>query len=424
MAERLTTRLFIIALSLVAFPAYAQADAGDGFKSGAFSLTPGLNLRSAYDSNVFYESTDETTPTGAASVSVEPFFRIDTEAANNLQLYLDSSVAWQQYLASDAASEQSGLSADLGVGAGFNTQGAFSFRIEDRLIRTNEPPSNPTNDTYNRFTNRLGITAGLHPGGRALQHYLSYDWFVYRHDPLTDLNRMTHNFGLKNYWLFLPKTSAVLSAEYSITSYDQAARNAGPFVNSNSSPLRITGGLSGLVTNRIAVRLIGGYGWSFHDAGASHSGMLVDARGTWYFGNISADNSLFLGYARNFGEATLANFYTWDKPYAGYSQGLLNNRLRLTANVSAAFRSYGETPQGVIAGPSGDLVLPTSLSDTLVSADAGATFNLTKWWSAGLRYGLHANFNDDVVVTTNTAASDARRDYLRHVITVETTVRY
>lgn len=428
MAKRILTRCLLI-MALVAIPSIVSAEMGDGIKSGAFTLTPGISLAGNYTNNLFYESADETNPSAAPSMSVRPFFKIETEEANNLQLSLDSSLTYQQYFSeSGAISEQSGLSADVGIGAAFNTQGAFSFKLEDRFVRTNEPPSNPTSFAYNRVMNRLGATAGLHPGGKALQHYLSYNWILYRHDRLTDLNRMIHNFNLNNYWLFLPRTSFVLSADFSLVDYENQLRDGGgtianpTFVNSNSSPLRITGGVTGLITERIGLRLTGGYGWSFHDQGDTYQGLLLDIQAQWYFGGSANKNKLYLGYSRDFGDATISNFYARDRPYAGYSQSLLSDRLNLNAEVSTSFRAYGGVPAGAVAGSAGSVNIPPNLADVLLRVSLGADYNLTKWWSAGIAYDFSANFTDDVVVTAT--GTDSLRDFQRHVVSVNTTVRY
>jgi hypothetical protein len=396
MAKRITTRCLVFALSLVAFPAYAQAEAGDGIKSGAFTLAPSLSVGSSYDTNLFFQSADEATLTAAPALNVTPAFRITTEETNNLQLSLDSSVTWQQFFGENVVRAQSGLSADVGGSVAFNTQGAFSLRIEDRLVRTNETPPNAADFTFNRLTNRLGVTAGLHPGGRALQHYLSYDFFIFRHDPLDDLNRMQHNVSLQNYWLFLPKTSFVLSGDYSFIDYESEFRDGGgnvsnpTFRNVNSQPLRVTGGLTGLITDRIGMRLVGGWGWSFHELvgdaeDVRFSGLLVDVQAQYHFGNLSNRNRIFLGYSRDFREAAISRFFVLNRPYAGYQQGFFNSRLQLNIDFDVAFRSFQGTPVGAISGQAGTVNIAGDIGDTLVTGSANLTYNLTKWWSLGAR---------------------------------------
>jgi hypothetical protein len=366
-----------------------------------------------YDTNVFYESEDETTSLAAApSLRFTPFLSLESLNPSIAQYQVDASLTWQQYLDSEIAiSEQSGLSANIGGTLGINREGAVSITFKERFSRTNEPPDGPVLEAYNRNVNSLGASLGIHPGGKVFQHYLSYDWILYRHEDIASINRMIHNLSLTNYWRFLPRTAATLAFDYQIVDYDDPVQTGG-VVNNNSTPLRVKAGLTGLITNRISVNLMGGWGWSFHEGGGdSFSGLLLDAKLSWAFGSLSNKNNLFIGYSQGFADTTIGNFYNYYRPYAGYSQRLAE-RLSLSLETDLSIREYVGTPD--FAG---------DLSDMLIGARAGLGFQITKWWTADVAYRLAVNVTNDELFNPSIGSSSLR-EYSKHLVTFGTTVRY
>lgn len=397
----------------VAICGTAQAEPGDGIRSDSLQASLGLTLSGSYDTNVFYESEDETTSLSAApSLRFTPFLSLGSLNPGTVQYQADASLTWQQYLDSDLAiSEQSGLSANLGGTLGINRDGAVSITFKERFARTNEAPDGPILEAYNRNVNSLGASLGLHPGGKVFQHYLSYDWILYQHEDIASINRMTHNLSLTNYWRFLPRTAATLSFDYQIVQYDEEIQTGG-VVNSNSTPLRVNAGLTGLITNRVSANLVGGWGWSFHSGnGPSFSGLLLDARLSWAFGLLSSKNNLYVGYSQGFADTTIGNFYNYYRPYAGYNQRLAE-RLSLQLETELSIRDYAGTPD--FAG---------DLSDMLVGARAGLGFQIFKWWSADVAYRLSMNVTDDELLNPSLGLSSLR-EYSKHLVTFGTTVRY
>jgi hypothetical protein len=407
---------------LVGIAQTAYAEAGDGLQAGRLVLSPSLSASSGFDSNLFRQSTDEAAPTTAPSVALTPALSISTLDPQPVDLSSDASVTWTQYISgSRLVNAQSGLKADVGADVGFNREGPVSFTVQDRLRRTNEPPPVPAEFAYNTTTNRLGATLGVHPGGKVFQHFLSYDWTIVTVDRVPDIDRQIHNFTLKNYWRFLPRTAAVLTGDYSLIRYNEPNRN-GVFENVNSTPLRVSAGLTGLITKTLSLRIIGGWGWGFYDDETSFSGVVLDTQVTYRPGPVDDKNRLFLGYTRNFQDSTIANFATFHRPYAGYEQSIAG-RIGLSIGANAMIRDYEGAPEGTFAGPGGDVTISGGLNDLKVGANAGLGFDIRKWWDVGVRYALSANLTDDVV-TSEVAGNDAVREYVKHLVTLSTTVRY
>lgn len=406
--------------------AVAFADPGGGLHAGRLTLSPGVTAAGVLDTNLFRTSVSEAGgPVIAPSVALTPFLTINTDPGAPVSLGFDGRATWQQHIdpGNPIVTAQSGLSADVGADIGVNEEGAFSLRLGDRFQRTNEPPSAPSDVTYNRTLNRLGVTAGVHPGGKVFQHYLSYDWLLFLHDELADTNRMIHDLTLKNYWRFLPRTAGVLNADFQIVQYETDARLGGAYANVNSTPLRVTGGLSGLITKRLSVRLLGGYGWSFHQGDTSFNGLLVDTLLTFVFGNLAENNRLFAGYELNFQDSLIAIYARYHRPYVGYEQGIAKQRLRFTSRVEALIRSYVGSPIGSFSGPSGDVVINDALEDFIIRGQAGLTFKVFNWWALSLQYHLITNLTNDVIAVGG-GAEDVVREYMRHLVTFGTTFKY
>lgn len=402
-------RLLVGVLLGVLTSSVAWAEPGDGLRAGNLKVTPGLTLSTLYDTNVFFESAKETESlSGAPSIRVEPFLQMETTGERMTQVTLDAKMGWQQYLSSKTTlSEQSGLSANLAGEVGINRHGAFSVTFKERFARTNEAPNSPTAFPFNRDINSLGLTLGLHPGDQVFQHYLTYNWVLYHHEnaELSNLDRTIHHATLANNWRFLPRTALVLTADIQLIQYDTTV-TSGSLSTTNSMPLRLTGGLSGSITNRIAVSLTGGWGWGFYEAGPTASNALVDGRVSWRFGSLSSANTLFLGYAQGFGDASISNYYTFYKPYAGYTQSF-TDRMSFKLDGSLQLRSYPGS----------------SFNDSLLQISAGTGFKITKWWSLDAGYTFASNFTDDTVQIT-TVGDEALRAYMRHLISLSTTIHY
>ena len=403
-----------------------SAEPGDGLQTGNLKLSPGISLFGGFNSNVFFSADDET-GFSAPTLRVQPFFDVSTIQPDAFDFGFNGKVAWQQYLDSnDVVSDQSGLDANVGLHLTLNPNGAFSFRVEDSFERTNEPPYDPTSTSYDRTLNRVGATIGIHPGGRVFEHYLSYDWSLQLHDTTESVDRQIHDFTLRNYWKFLPRTAFVLTGDVQIVDYNDESRPVGGqnFANVESTPLRITGGLTGLITSRLALNLVGGWGFGFYADDPSFSGFLADVSLKYYFGSSAEKSNVYVGYEREFIDSTIGNFKSWHRPYLGFEQGIANRRLMLDVRADFLVRTYEGTFEGVHNVASGQLIVPPDIDDNLLRIRAGVTFNLTRWLSTGVNYSLAANFTDDVVTSSVGTAGDALRRYTQHNVGLQLTAKY
>lgn len=408
----------------------AWGEWGEGIQGGPFTLHPGLSLSMGFDSNVYFASQQEASQLRQAPEGViEPQLTIETADPGAFDLNLDASVGWRQYLTGEeAVRSQSGLSAGLDATGTFNAEGPFSVQLREQFVRTNETPNYVTTEPINRIFNRAGIMLGLHPGGRVLETYASYDFSLYRHSRFQDLDRHTHHLGWHGHWSFLPKTAITAEVDYRMIRYNEAFRGGDQDIhprlpNVNSDPLRLYGGIRGLITPRISVGLSGGYGWAFYDDGPSFSGALAKVEGSYQFGNVAYENRLRLGYERSFTDSVISNFYTSHRAVAGYEQGFVDNRLRLELEVETQIRDYSETGITNVQTDTSDIQYPDRFSDLLLGIGAGTNFEIRNGWSVGAKYSFRSNFTEDRVQVDG-LGEDSVRDYQRHHLLLSTELRY
>lgn len=422
----------LIALALAAFPATVSAEPGEGLRSGNFQLNPGLMLGSGFNSNLFYSSGGEPTNSVPLGI-VEPRLVIKTIEPTSVDVGFNGAVAWTQYFAVDNedVSKQSGLSTTLTGGVSFNPRGSVSFRIFDDFMRTNEAPSSASTQSINRIWNRSGAHLGFHPGGRVLESYLEYNYTLYRHNLYQELDRGAHNISLKNSWKFLPKTALVLNASYSILQYMEPPANRPVVPKVDSTPLRLMGGVSGLLTNRLGAKLMAGYGAGYYDSGDSFSGPLGLAEIYYGFGNHSLKNRLRAGYEYNFRDSPISNYYTFHRIYTGYDQGFLASRLRIGVEGDVNIRDYHYKGGGTRVPTQGgqQVISPEDVNDLALYAGANVLYNFTNWWNAELRYRFGTNFTDDQIEIFQNAVDVSPsevilREFIQHQLMVQTTFTY
>ncbi|QDG52732.1 hypothetical protein FIV42_18895 [Persicimonas caeni] len=439
----LAAAALFVGLFPVGQPAAAQP--GDGLKSsdGGWKLTPALTLSGGYNSNVFRtgEGEEFSSPTVDSPLGyVEPSLRISNPGARSFLLDFDASLQWEQYFGGEVTAEsggvvnpveQSGLSAKADIAATFNPKGDVSLTLDENFTRLNEPSNFTGNGTYNWIVNRAGATVGIQPGAGILDVDLGYHWWLhyYETETLSQLDRNEHRFDLAARWRFLPKTALLVEADYGILSYSDSA-NEGEredldepvLANFGSTPLRVQGGLSGLLTRRIAVRALAGYGWSMYEEGPSFSGVIGTAALAYTFGRLDLKNNLELGYTRDFRNSTLGNYYSGHTVFANLEAGLYERLVVMRLGGRFELRDYTQN----IDGTQSEEDTGNSLNDELLIGVAGVQTNLNDWLIFDLEYNLRANFTDDFYTVPSFDGEQLNfvREYTQHIITLSTTFQY
>lgn len=417
--------------------ASVQAAPGDGVQSAeGWTVRPAISLLGKYDDNLYREAGQEGEPRiDAGSATLRPSFEVSTPETSNFRLEVDTALQWEQYFGEEVdginPADQSGLSAHADVLAQLNSKGHVSLTLENDFERFNVPPNSPGAEPFNWIRNRAGGTVGIHPGARILTAELGAGWsgFFYDHPQLDRLDRDEFDFDFEGQWRFLPKTALLLNADYRLIRWNDSVRVEDPRIgtlnNVDADHGRVRGGLTGLLTNRIALRAVAGYGWTAHDVGPDFSGVIGTAAISYTFGRLDLENTLRLGYERDFGNATVGNFYTSHEVFSEYEQGLWDRLVSLYLGARFQMRDYTFNTDFTESAPGAG---PDSLTDEILAGRAGVRTNIDDWWSVDLRYSLRANFTDDVFEVEAIDPEDPTelvlRDYMQHVVTLSTTFQY
>lgn len=419
-------------VSLVAMST-ASAEWGEGVRGGPFVVHPGVSLSVGFDSNLYHESAGSTHAIHRAPEGiVEPRLGIRTAEGGSWNFQADAAVGWRQFFSDDdRIRRQSGLSASLDGSLRWNEEGAFSLQFSDEFARTNEIPNYVTSEPLNRIFNRAGVMAGLHPGGRVIESYGSYDFSLYRHSRLQGLDRNTHHFGWNTHWAFLPRTALTAEVDHRRIRYEREFTGEvidGRIRNSDSNPVRLLGGIEGLITPRISLGLRGGYGWARYEVGPDHQGALARVEASYQFGSLEFDNRLRAGYRYGFRDASIGNFYRTHRGIAGYEQGFFGNRFRLDVEGSLQTRDYAELDVDAATVDLGTADLPEgNLNDLLIGGDVRASYEIRNGWEVGLSYRFRSNFTDDRIEIEYVGDPDEEtlmRDYQRHHLLLSTELTY
>ena len=390
----------------IGVPGVAYGEPGDGVQAGNYNLSFGLRLTSSYNSNLFSQSEDASVAPGALSIPLT----LSAKLATVKPRLVDTSLAWSgtgAFFVSDreATRDQSGFSTQLKGTSIINKEGNASLFLEQLFTRTNEAANWVGAESINRIINRSGATLGIHPGGQVLKGFLSYAWqgFFYN-DFYDDLDKHEHLFALRTAYQFLPRTAFYLNTDFRLIRYDDPVRGlqtGNTLPNSDSTPLRINGGLNGLVLRNLNVHLGLGYGWAFYDIGESFDGLLADAVLQYYIG--PQQNTTFIaGYQRSFDDSPIGNASVSDTFKLGVDQSILNKEVVFSLLGSLEFRDIMLPPAAtdVILADGSAATLRSEIDDTIANVSLGVNWNPTKWLDIGAAYKLRGNFTDTPLFDT------------------------
>jgi hypothetical protein len=443
----------VLLATVVSSPSWVAAGPGDGLRAGDLKLHPRLTLSGGYDTNVFRLSEDEISDGGAFGapvLNISPGLAIETIDPTTFKLDFDGELTWEQYFGSNPAlTSQSGLTGKGSFGTTFNYDGGVSFRVEDDFTYENIPPNDPSTDSFNELVNRAGAVLGIHPGERIFRLDLGYGYKIFRYytPALFDLDRDKHQIDLDLTWRFLPKTAFVLQGDFDVIRYETEFRGVqsdqipdrDKLPNVDSTPLKVKGGLSGLLTPRISLRLLGGWGEGFYDSGPSFGGFVAHTSATYRFGSKDLGSKVTAGYERDFKDANISNYSTEDRAFLDLTHNFFDKKFGYTITGEYVYADYSPLQAGTteVTGEDGEprefktvrnrrgelVFLPDDLHDEIVRASVGIHSELGGWWRGELTYEFSSNLSGDRI---DIPTSDATRfrGFLRHYVLASMTFTY
>jgi len=404
----------LIILVTVAMPQALNGEGvpeAEGIRTGSFRLHPGVFVHGGYDSNWAYRDSADATDLGVFVVRPGLSFRtaiIDPVATswNNVLRF-----GWEQYLGNRGAEASSGPEVDVSSQAEFMRQGLFKVGVGASYGFVNGPADDfqQRNYTHHLFTPQVEGT--LQPeGGSVFNQRIGYALLLRDYTDFASLNSFQHKFWAVTRWSFLPQTALVLRLEQGIVQYPTKVRRISEgydvsfrLENINSTPFRVTGGLSGLIFDRINLTLLGGYGYTFYDEGPNDHLFLASVEAGYMFTNGS---KLSLGYVRDFADSTFGNYFTFHRVYLGLMASFLQ-RFEIGLNAKANFQSFA-----AVTGVG-------EREDTIIDGEALVSYAFVPGFKAGVTYLLRGNLTDfSTQFTGPEGPLESRSSYMKHLVTV------
>ena len=361
-------------------PSFGQVAKAPGFKIGEGRLHPFLELDARFDSVAvrFVPTVDSA----ELVLHVRPglSFELDTPATL-VNFKGAAEYLWYTGLISAGSSRLSRFQTNVGLDTKFNRDGVAEVQLGDNLVRSDRT-SNPafTVGVISLFNNAY-LAVPIHPGGRALEITPKVGWSVEFFetqagvggctvgtacDPVAAANYSNVNFGINGRWKFLPKTAVILDVNLDWRTYF-----ARPTL-SDKVLFRAQAGLAGLISPRIAVTLLVGYGGDFTN------GSIHTVIGTAEFSyTVTEQSRIAIGYTRNVIAVPLVGTAMDDRGYLKGGLGLFGGRLLLNAQISADYFTF-------LSGPAP----AATTNDFLLSLAVGPTFTVTSWFDVGANYTL------------------------------------
>lgn len=324
---------------------------GAGIRAGDFEFHPGIGLQAGYDSNYFLrtdnagfsnsgvQATPEMLVTPSISLSTLGAQRKEGQTAADspaVTFRATASGTYREFFGQLSPEQRNGsvdASAQLGILPG-RTVGANLSVTYDRLIQ----PS-PFGDPDLAYTRDVLTGSGeivLQPGGGTLDWHLggAITGTLFEDTGGLGYNNLAFSLYTKGRWKFRPKTALIYDGSFGFTSYTDAGAGTGQITALHASdPVRTRIGINGLITPRLSLLALAGYGGSFFLPGSSAQVQqydsvignaelkiyLTEPPGEGGSGLSLSQSSLTFGYTRDFQQSYLSDFNGLDRGYLRFA---------------------------------------------------------------------------------------------------------
>lgn len=329
---------------------------GRGIRVGDFELHPGVGAEFGYDSNVFYAQNPDPAlrlrVTGNIGISTLGAQRSQTPGGSQsppraLNFRANLGVSYSHFFALNATSAAGrpvsdasnlGFSASVSVAATPNRVWSFSFA--DTFARAVQGTSELNFGylfVFNRWQNAAQLELGITPGGGSFEFRAAYtnqlNIFI---DPgFQGYNNMANQIGLQMRWRFLPKTSIAWSGSATPTFYfDPSTVRTGLFT---SIPLTTRLGITGLLSERIAFQLFGGYQATYFSLGDNVETFVGNAELRFITG---PEMSVQVGLLRDIAPSFIGNYMVRNNLYVSVSHSF-GGRFLLSGEAQGGLVQFG-----------------------------------------------------------------------------------
>ncbi len=321
---------------------------GIGLRAGRFEFHPGISTEFGYDSNFFQRSSNQAPNVidprvaHAWRLRVTPSVSLQTVSERQsergvqngattmpmVEVNANAFVSYSELFGNSEVSNQRRF--DVGVGGKLVIAPArpFGADVYGDFIRNGEPSNLPgTDHTFDRGQVRGGAGVSWRPGGGLFDWRLGYEaaYSYFEDQPYTADQNIQQSIVTSGRWRILPRSGFLYDARYTFIRYTHADS---PQPDGDDLQARV--GFSGLVTNRIAFLIMGGWNSTFYEhnkavAGQNYDGYVGQAELKYFVqpapeGNSAQTglSSIAVGFLRDTTNSYLGSFYTRDRGYLSF----------------------------------------------------------------------------------------------------------
>ncbi|RMG16505.1 MAG: hypothetical protein D6729_10765 [Deltaproteobacteria bacterium] len=380
----------VLAVLLSVLPAAAQEE--NGVKMGSGRLHPSLEVEGHYDSLALIA---EQGSAGDLILHFRPGLKLDLPSpAFAVQLNGQADYNLYTGIINPSSRRLSYLGGDALLDVNINQDGPVGVRLGDRFQFSDRISAIGLGAGVRSAFNEAYGSIPIRPGGGALVFEPGYAFafeafFALLAQPAgvnpQSLNYISHRPSLLAKWHFLPKTAVVLDVRSDLRIY---GRNQG---NPGVNALYAQTGLSGLITPKLSLSLLAGYGNAFVDPTsgvANYESVIGQADLGWF---VTESGKLKIGYLRTFQPVPQFGWYGNNRVYVG-SSFQFAGRLTWALDGSLDFVDYA-----------------TGRSDFLARIDTSFDFRVTGWLHLAVGYRFNLRIAGEAA-----GATDPGFDYNRH----------
>ncbi|MFI5298012.1 MAG: hypothetical protein ACHREM_07935 [Polyangiales bacterium] len=391
------------------------ATQGTGIKTGDVEFHPGVGVELGYDSNYFQRSGIAGDPAGpvvdTVRLRVSPSLNVSTLAAKgpqSVKFVGGVAIAYSEFLSNTGpSSDQTTLGRNREVGVTGNAALSilpghpFSVNIADFFARTTQPSySNDVTQGLDRDDNRISLEGIYTKAGGLLDWRVgaAVGFTLFENVSAAPLSNYRYEGYTRGKWRFLPRTALVY--EYTVTAitYDSAAGST--VSRPNGYPMKVRVGLNGLLTDRLTVNALVGWGATFYQGGGDFDSFIGQLEGRYFLGEgPNSGNSVALGVSRDFTTSFIGNYATSNRVY-GSATTLIAQRFFLSASAGISYTQYPDVY---------DVLNPTvkvNNAFTAVNADVSifGEYRVRDWLAFNATF-LYAGQLKDETVTYNVSTT-------------------
>jgi hypothetical protein len=349
-------------------------------------LHVGVAAEAGYDSNVFY---NDDAAHSSAILRITPSIMMTNSGRDgkphSAAIYtLGANLTYREYLNANEQIRSQRAFIPTFVGTLAINGEKTRFQLGDTFIRGEEAPYIEGGETIKRDTNQASATVGFSPGGGRITLSLRYTNVLdYFESAYTYASNMTHDGMIDLAWKWLPKTALFIQGGAARIHYLNPSDAPSPaLARDDSTQVRGTAGLRGLITPKTTLGISLGYATAFYPAGSPDPSGVSNFSAQLDVGYLPTLLSrLGLTLAHGFRNSpVIGDYYQVETAALAYNQAL--GQLVAGAQGSFEYRQY----QNFV----------DARKDTLFNAGISLDYYIQRWFYAGASYGVQlARQQDD-----------------------------